>query len=110
VRYASRAAWDPLLAAGIELYEFMPTMFHCKVMIVDEQWVSVGSANFDMRSFRLNYEANLNVFSKPLAQELTQQFAADIQRSRKFVRRLWRQRSFGKRTVEWLAARLGSQL
>ncbi len=110
VRYASRAAWDQLMSAGIELYEFMPTMFHCKVMIVDEQWVSVGSANFDMRSFRLNYEANLNVFSEPLAQELTAQFTADIGRSRKFVRRLWRKRSFGKRALEWLASRLGSQL
>jgi cardiolipin synthase A/B len=110
VRYASRAAWDELMSAGIELYEFMPTMYHCKVMIVDGQWVSVGSANFDMRSFRLNYEANLNVFSEPLAKELTILFAADVERSRKFVRRLWRRRSIAKRAMEWIAARMNSQL
>jgi cardiolipin synthase len=98
------------MSAGVELYEFMPTMFHCKVMIVDGQWVSVGSANFDMRSFRLNHEANLNVFSEPLAGELTAQFAADLAQSRKFVRRLWRKRSLAKRAMEWLASRIDSQL
>jgi cardiolipin synthase len=110
VRYASRAAWDRLMSAGIEIYEYLPTMFHCKVMIVDRQWVSVGSANFDMRSFRLNYEANLNVFSEPLAIQLTDQFAADIAKSRKFVRRRWRKRSVAKRAMEWLAAKADSQL
>ncbi|MEO8307601.1 MAG: phospholipase D-like domain-containing protein [Pseudomonadota bacterium] len=110
VRYASRSTWDALLSAGVELYEFMPTMFHCKIMIVDGRWTSVGSANFDMRSFRLNYEANLNVFSQPLAEELSVLFAADVERSRKFVRGAWRRRSAGKRAMEWLAARLGSQL
>jgi cardiolipin synthase len=110
VRYASRAAWDRLMSAGVEIYEYLPTMFHCKVMIVDGQWASVGSANFDMRSFRLNYEANLNVFSVDLARELTLAFVADIERSRKFVRRRWRKRSFAKRTLEWLAAKADSQL
>lgn len=110
VRYASRAAWDRLMSAGVEIYEYLPTMFHCKIMIVDRQWVSVGSANFDARSFRLNYEANLNVFSGPLAEELSDQFEADIKCSRKFVRKLWRRRSMGKRAMEWLAAKVDSQL
>jgi cardiolipin synthase len=110
VKYASRAAWDRLMSGGVEIYEYMPTMFHCKVMIVDRQWVSVGSANFDMRSFRLNYEANLNVFSESLATELSGLFAADVGKSRKFVRRRWRKRSFAKRAIEWLAAKADSQL
>ena len=46
---------------GAEIYEYQPTMYHCKVMIVDEFMTSVGSTNFDNRSFRLNDEANLNV-------------------------------------------------
>src|SRR5690606_21434618 len=54
VRRASRASWGPLLEAGVRIYEYGPTMFHCKVMIVDRQWVSVGSTNFDNRSFKLN--------------------------------------------------------
>src|SRR5689334_17290577 len=61
VRRASRGLWGPILSAGAELYEFQPTMFHCKVLVVDGLWVSVGSTNFDPRSFRLNDEANLNI-------------------------------------------------
>ena len=50
-----------MLQAGAEIHEFQPTMYHCKVMIVDGLLVSVGSTNFDNRSFRLNDEANLNI-------------------------------------------------
>ena len=45
----------------MDLYEYQPTMYHCKVLVVDDLWVSVGSTNFDDRSFRLNDEANLNI-------------------------------------------------
>jgi cardiolipin synthase len=72
--------------------------------------VSVGSANFDTRSFRLNDEANLNVFSSELAMELTRDFNEDLEHSRRFVKRRWRQRPVIKRTLEWLASRLESQL
>src|SRR6185295_582238 len=57
VKHASRASWGELLRAGIEIYEFQPTMFHCKVMVVDGLWTSVGSTNFDTRSFSTNDEA-----------------------------------------------------
>ena len=67
VRSASRATWGELLAAGAEIYEYQPTMYHCKVMIVDELLVSVGSTNFDNRSFRLNDEANLNIYDAEFA-------------------------------------------
>ena len=67
VRKASRAQWGELLEAGAEIYEFQPTMFHCKMLIVDQLMVSVGSTNFDNRSFRLNDEANLNVYDAEFA-------------------------------------------
>ena len=67
VRKASRANWGELLAAGAEIHEFQPTMFHCKMLIVDQLMVSVGSTNFDNRSFRLNDEANLNVYDADFA-------------------------------------------
>ena len=66
-RKASRGRWGDLLSAGVEIYEYQPTMYHCKVMIVDGIWVSVGSTNFDNRSFRLNDEANLNVLDRGFA-------------------------------------------
>ena len=63
----SRSRWGPLLEAGVEIYEYQPTMYHSKVMIVDGLWTSVGSTNFDNRSFRLNDEANLNVLDEEFA-------------------------------------------
>ena len=68
VRRASRAKWGPLLRAGVRIYEYQPTMYHTKVMVVDEVWSSVGSTNFDDRSFRLNDEANLNVLDPEFGQ------------------------------------------
>lgn len=55
---ASRSLWGVLLDAGVEIYEYQPAMYHCKVIIVDDHRVSVGSTNFDDRSLRLNVEAN----------------------------------------------------
>ena len=80
VKAASRATWGELLQAGAEIYEYGPTMYHCKVMIVDQLLVSVGSTNFDNRSFRLNDEANLNVYDAAFAQRQTQVFEDDIRR------------------------------
>ena len=60
VRRASRARWGALLESGVEIHEYQPTMYHCKVMIVDGLWTTVGSTNFDPRSFSLNDEANVN--------------------------------------------------
>ncbi|HET6600232.1 MAG TPA: phospholipase D-like domain-containing protein, partial [Burkholderiaceae bacterium] len=74
VRSASRARWGPLLAAGALIAEYQPTMFHCKVMIVDGLLVSVGSTNFDNRSFRLNDEATLNILDADFASEQTAVF------------------------------------
>ena len=64
VRAASRKHWPELLKAGIHIYEYQPGMTHVKLMIVDGNFVSVGSGNFDLRSVRLNDEANLNVLSR----------------------------------------------
>ena len=68
-RWAAQGLYGALLEAGIQIYEYQPTMMHCKVLVIDGVWSSVGSSNFDDRSFRLNDEANLNVFSEDLARE-----------------------------------------
>ena len=80
VKAASRATWGPLLQAGALIYEYQPTMYHCKVMIVDQLLVSVGSTNFDNRSFRLNDEANLNVYDAAFARRQTEVFEEDLKR------------------------------
>ena len=83
---------------------------HCKVLVIDGLWSSVGSANFDDRSFRLNDEANLNVFSEALAREQLRLIDEDIQHSRRMVLKKWRGRTLGRRVNERLALLLRSQL
>ena len=110
VRAASRGGWGPLLEAGAELYEYQPTMYHCKVMIVDRSLVSVGSTNFDNRSFRLNDEANLNIFDSAFAASQTEVFETDLRQARRVTHSEWESRPFKEKLLERLA-RLGvSQL
>jgi cardiolipin synthase len=110
VRRASRARWGELLEAGIEIYEFQPTMFHCKIMIIDGYLVSTGSTNFDNRSFRLNDEANLNVYDTRFAECMTGVFERDMQRGRRIELEQWRHRPLPQKVTEHAASMLGKQL
>ena len=103
VRRASRGMWGGLLEAGVEMYEYQPTMFHCKMLIVDGFMTSVGSTNFDPRSFHLNDEANLNVYDRAFAQQMTQVFEADIKRSERITLQVWQRRPAQQRVRERLA-------
>jgi cardiolipin synthase len=109
-RWAAQGLYGALLKSGIQIYEYQPTMMHSKVLVIDGLWTSVGSANFDDRSFRLNDEANLNVFSDDLAREQIRLIDADILQSRRMVLKKWRHRKFGRRINERLALLLRSQL
>jgi cardiolipin synthase len=109
-RRASRSRWGKLLEAGIEIYEYQPTMFHCKIMIVDEIWVSVGSTNFDNRSFRLNDEANLNLMDRDFAASQIAAFRMDKARCRQITLEAWRRRPVREKVLEHAAGLLRSQL
>ena len=109
-RRASRSRWRELLDAGVDLYEFQPTMYHCKVMIVDDLWLSVGSTNFDDRSFRLNAEANLNVLDASLAKALIEAFEADKAKSRLVTAADYKRRSFLKKVTDEASGLLRRQL
>jgi cardiolipin synthase len=110
VRSASRASWGPLLQAGALIYEYQPTMYHVKLLIVDGVWSSVGSTNFDARSFRLNDEANLNVYDEPFAQMQTDSFNADLAKSRRISYEQWKARPWQEKLKEHAAALFSSQL
>jgi cardiolipin synthase len=109
-RQASRAQWGPLLAAGAAIYEYQPTMFHCKVMVIDDRWVSVGSTNFDNRSFRLNDEANLNAIDHEFADHQASVFETDKKTSRQITFADWRRRPLREKVIEKLAGLLRSQV
>jgi cardiolipin synthase len=102
-RRASRSRWGTLLEAGMAIYEYQPTMFHCKVMVVDRCWTTVGSTNFDNRSFRLNDEANLNVLDPTFAEVQSRVFEQDKSRSRRVTLQEWRNRPRREKVVEALA-------
>jgi cardiolipin synthase len=110
VRRASRGLWGELLEAGVQMYEYQPTMYHCKVMIVDGLMTSVGSTNFDVRSFRLNDEANLNIYDKAFAARQTRVFEADLTQSRRITHQAWKARPFTEKVHEHALALLGSLL
>lgn len=110
VRRASRLMWAPMLEAGVRIYEYQPTMYHTKLMVVDDVWASVGSTNFDDRSFRLNQEANLNVYDRGFGAGQADVFAADRARSRRITLEEWRHRSLWERVQERVAGVMRKQL
>jgi cardiolipin synthase A/B len=100
VRHSSRGLWEPLLVAGAQIAEYQPTMFHCKMMVVDGLLVSVGSTNFDDRSFKLNDEANLNIYDADFAMQQTAVFEQDWSRSKRVSLQQWRSRPWTEKLHE----------
>ncbi len=110
VRAASRARWGPLLAAGVEIAEYQPTMYHVKALVVDSLMVSVGSTNFDNRSFSLNDEANLNVLDPDFAAEQVSIFEDDWKRARPITHAAWLDRPYMEKVLGQFASLVGDQL
>ena len=110
VRKASRHLWGELLEAGIRIHEFEPTMYHCKLVVVDEAWASVGSTNIDDRALRLNDEVNLNAYDPAFAREQIAVFENDLKRARPYTLAQWQARSLWETFSDWLASLLRSQI
>ncbi len=107
VKSAGRAAYERMLAQGIEIAEYQPTMMHTKATVVDGVMSIIGSANFDNRSLELNEELNVAVFSRELAQQLTADFERDLASSKRLVLAEWRDRPAHQRAREWLWSYFG---
>ena len=110
VKAASRKRWGELLAAGVKLAEYQPTMYHVKALIVDDLLVSVGSTNFDNRSFSINDEANLNILHAGFAREQTAIFEDDWKRSNPVTKTEFRERPLWERFTTSVASLVGDQL
>jgi cardiolipin synthase len=110
VRKGSRHFWGELLEAGVRIYEFQPTMYHPKLLIVDDVWASFGSTNLDERSLRLNDEASLNVYGRDFAQTQIDLFNEDLRRSRQISLAEWQARPLTEKVTDWLASKLHTQL
>ncbi len=110
VRIASKREWGPLLLGGVEIYEYQPTMMHNKLLIVDNELVSVGSTNFDIRSFRLNDEASLNVYDRSFAERMTGIFELDLKPTKRYTYEMWKARPLAEKFAEKVLLPLKSQL
>lgn len=97
---ASRSYISECQRAGIKIYFFEPGMLHSKTLIVDDELCSIGSTNFDFRSFEHNFEGNLFVYSQEFNREMTTQFREDMKLSRRITPAEWRRRPFWRKAVE----------
>ncbi len=100
VFWGSKSYYEELLEAGVLIYEYMLGFIHAKVMIVDDQIVSIGTANMDMRSFNHNFEINALVYSREVARDASSQFDLDIANSKLIDLISYRKRSSLQRTKE----------
>ncbi len=110
VRLTSKASWGRLLQADVEMYEYEPTMMHVKLLVVDREMVSVGSTNFDIRSFRLNDEASLNIYNQDFATRMSAVFEADLLKSRRYTYAAWQDRPLREKFFEKVLWPIRSQL
>lgn len=106
----STRLYGRLLAAGVEIYEYQPTMLHQKFMVCDGLWATVGTTNFDNRSFALNDENNVCVYDRDFAARLEQIFQADLTNCRRVTLEAWRRRGLFTRAPELLAWALRDQV
>lgn len=110
VKIASRSDWGELLNAGAEIYIYQPTMLHTKLLVIDDEFVSVGSTNFDIRSIRLNDEASLNIYSSDFATRMTKVFEADLLAAESYSLARWMNRPLREKISEKILLPIRSQL
>jgi cardiolipin synthase len=107
---ASRSHYGELLLGGVEIYEYQPALMHAKTMVIDDIWATIGSTNFDNRSFALNEELNLTVYDTAIAKRLEAIFREDLKYSKKITYEAWQSRSVFERLWELFAFPVKEQL
>ncbi|MDO4334338.1 MAG: cardiolipin synthase [Bacteroidales bacterium] len=100
--YGSSSYIDDCLKAGIKIYFYLPGMLHAKTMVVDDNFASAGSVNFDFRSFENNFEGNLMIYSEAVNRQMRDIFFADLRQSRKITKTDWKRRPLHTKLLESL--------
>lgn len=109
-RHNSVRLYGPLLAAGIRVFEYNRTMLHHKTMVVDGHWATIGTANFDNRSFAFNEESNVSFVDASAVHEIAHAFEKDQALSEEISLRMWRKRGLIARASEFVAAFMRDQV
>jgi len=102
VFYAGRAHYDELLKSGVKLYELESAFLHSKSIVVDGVWSSIGSTNFDWRSFVHNHEISVCVIDVGFAGAMERMYAADLADSHEITLAAWKKRGLRERVKEWM--------
>jgi cardiolipin synthase len=110
VRQASRGKFGRMLRDGVKIYEYQAGLLHAKTMVIDGVWATVGSTNLDNRSFALNDELNLVVYSPEFGKRLERVFAADLEHARRVEYRRWNRRGIVDRLLELVTVPIRDQL
>lgn len=100
IRHAGRSYYDELLEAGVRIYEYQPTMIHCKTVVVDGVWSVIGSANMDIRSKELNQENVIGILDETFAKQVEQTFLQDLRSAHEYKLDEWRRRGVRDRIKE----------
>jgi cardiolipin synthase len=110
VRRAGCHLYEGLMHAGVQIYEFAPTLLHQKVVVVDELWSHVGSTNFDSRSLALNEEVGVGICNREIAMELKAAFNQDLRHCKQLQLQEWMRRPLHRKAFEVLAYLAHDQL
>lgn len=104
--YAGRALYENLLAGGVRIYEYQPTMMHAKTIVVDGLWSAVGSMNFDNRSIAFNNESQILALDAGIGQQMDQVFLGDLNYAKEMKLEEFKQRPWTGKVLEWGAQKL----
>lgn len=107
---ASTSLWGELLKEGVEIYRFDPTLYHTKVLIIDRKFTSIGSTNFDNRSFLFNDENNVNVMGRDFAEIMLQHFEQDKASASPISYEEWLDRPWYQKLLELFSGLIKSQV
>jgi cardiolipin synthase len=110
VRAASRRGFGRLLLGGVEIYEYQAALLHAKTMVVDGIWATVGSTNFDNRSFALNDELNVALYDRAVVERMVSAFEVDLANARRVTYEAWQSRGLRTKLLERLVLPIESQL
>ena len=107
---ASRSQYGKLLLGGVKVFEYQASLMHAKTIVADGVWATIGSTNFDNRSFALNQEINLTVYDKGTAQKLEKIFSDDLTYSKEITYEAWQSRGIFERLFDLFSFPIREQL
>jgi cardiolipin synthase len=107
---ASRSHYGKLLLGGVKVFEYQASLMHAKTIVADGVWATIGSTNFDNRSFALNQEINVTVYDKGTALKLEKIFSDDLKYSKEITYEAWQSRGIFERVFDLFSFPFREQL